>query len=326
MVVVGCQPLTGESMRWIKDTVSGLSNPHDASARNRISKVRWCWKMEILQWSGPAVANKKPFFLSASSNLCIFRSMHPPSQSLALKLYPSPLHTPWDWIWFAPRVPDKAAGVKKNLALFVGSKVQPLHVCLSVSQGSVVVIVVFPPIRRKSTFFYKVRTPPPCSVFCWLSADTPRPPLDHFGASHTTHKRNQMQKYVQQGGDVNKPNKLGDTPLHEVRPTSSFPSNLSFSPSLPHFTFLLFPLLRGACFCDCTVYVVIRWGYDELFNEVWKACRQKSKKLPSQLRAVPDEPLLRRRSGMGRDVAVSPSTGKYGLIANIRSAQFRQWI
>lgn len=26
-------------MRWLKDTVSGLSNPHDAAARNRISKV-----------------------------------------------------------------------------------------------------------------------------------------------------------------------------------------------------------------------------------------------------------------------------------------------
>ena len=41
MVVVGCQPLTGESMRWIKDTVSGLANPHDAAARNRVGKVRW---------------------------------------------------------------------------------------------------------------------------------------------------------------------------------------------------------------------------------------------------------------------------------------------
>lgn len=40
--MVGCQPLTGESMRWIKDTVSGLSNPHDAAARNRVSKVRGC--------------------------------------------------------------------------------------------------------------------------------------------------------------------------------------------------------------------------------------------------------------------------------------------
>lgn len=29
-----------------------------------------------------------------------------------------------------------------------------------------------------------------------------------------------MRKYVQQGGDVNKQNKLGDTPLHEVRPES----------------------------------------------------------------------------------------------------------
>lgn len=29
-------------MRWIKDTVSGLSNPHDAAARNRVSKVRGC--------------------------------------------------------------------------------------------------------------------------------------------------------------------------------------------------------------------------------------------------------------------------------------------
>ena len=27
----------------------------------------------------------------------------------------------------------------------------------------------------------------------------------------------QMAKYLSQGGDVNKPNKLGDTPLHEVR-------------------------------------------------------------------------------------------------------------
>lgn len=27
----------------------------------------------------------------------------------------------------------------------------------------------------------------------------------------------QMQKYIQQGGDVNKQNKLGDTPMHEVR-------------------------------------------------------------------------------------------------------------
>lgn len=26
-----------------------------------------------------------------------------------------------------------------------------------------------------------------------------------------------MKKYVEQGGDVNKQNKLGDTPLHEVR-------------------------------------------------------------------------------------------------------------
>eukprot|EP00904_Undaria_pinnatifida_P006985 jgi/Undpi1/3416/HiC_scaffold_16.g06789.m1 len=39
-MVVGCQPLTGESMRWIKDTVSGLSNPHDAAARNRVSKMQ----------------------------------------------------------------------------------------------------------------------------------------------------------------------------------------------------------------------------------------------------------------------------------------------
>lgn len=31
----------------------------------------------------------------------------------------------------------------------------------------------------------------------------------------------QMEKYVLQGGDVNKPNKLGDTPLHEVRLQSS---------------------------------------------------------------------------------------------------------
>lgn len=27
----------------------------------------------------------------------------------------------------------------------------------------------------------------------------------------------QMRKYVLQGGDVNKQNKLGDTPMHEVR-------------------------------------------------------------------------------------------------------------
>lgn len=39
-MVVGCQPFAGESMRWIKDTVSGLANPHDAAARNRVSKVR----------------------------------------------------------------------------------------------------------------------------------------------------------------------------------------------------------------------------------------------------------------------------------------------
>lgn len=26
----------------------------------------------------------------------------------------------------------------------------------------------------------------------------------------------QMHRYLAQGGDVNKPNKLGDTPLHEV--------------------------------------------------------------------------------------------------------------
>lgn len=39
-MVVGCQPLTGESMRWIKDTVSGLSTPHEAAARNRVTKVR----------------------------------------------------------------------------------------------------------------------------------------------------------------------------------------------------------------------------------------------------------------------------------------------
>lgn len=32
----------------------------------------------------------------------------------------------------------------------------------------------------------------------------------HWAAYH------QMEKYVMQGGDVNKPNKLGDTPLHEV--------------------------------------------------------------------------------------------------------------
>lgn len=40
MVVVGCQPLAGESMRWIKDTVTGLANPHDAAAKNRVAKVR----------------------------------------------------------------------------------------------------------------------------------------------------------------------------------------------------------------------------------------------------------------------------------------------
>ena len=38
--MVGCQPLAGESMRWIKDTVSGLGNPHDAAAKNRVAKVR----------------------------------------------------------------------------------------------------------------------------------------------------------------------------------------------------------------------------------------------------------------------------------------------
>lgn len=38
-MVVGCTPLTGESMRWIKDTVTGLANPHDAAAKNRVSKV-----------------------------------------------------------------------------------------------------------------------------------------------------------------------------------------------------------------------------------------------------------------------------------------------
>ncbi|CAM9118787.1 unnamed protein product, partial [Scytosiphon promiscuus] len=38
-MVVGCQPFAGESMRWIKDTVSGLANPHDAAARNRVSKM-----------------------------------------------------------------------------------------------------------------------------------------------------------------------------------------------------------------------------------------------------------------------------------------------
>lgn len=38
-MVIGCQPLTGGSMRWLKETVSGLSNPHDAAARNRVSKV-----------------------------------------------------------------------------------------------------------------------------------------------------------------------------------------------------------------------------------------------------------------------------------------------
>ncbi len=37
---MGCQPLAGESMRWIKDTVSGLGNPHDAAAKNRVAKVR----------------------------------------------------------------------------------------------------------------------------------------------------------------------------------------------------------------------------------------------------------------------------------------------
>lgn len=37
---MGCQPLAGESMRWIKDTVSGLGNPHDAAAKNRVGKVR----------------------------------------------------------------------------------------------------------------------------------------------------------------------------------------------------------------------------------------------------------------------------------------------
>eukprot|EP00903_Cladosiphon_okamuranus_P008330 g8013.t1 len=39
MVVVGCQPLAGESMRWIKDTVTGLANPHDAAARNKVGKL-----------------------------------------------------------------------------------------------------------------------------------------------------------------------------------------------------------------------------------------------------------------------------------------------
>lgn len=31
----------------------------------------------------------------------------------------------------------------------------------------------------------------------------------------------QMERYIVQGGDVNKPNKLGDTPLHEVRSSGS---------------------------------------------------------------------------------------------------------
>lgn len=31
----------------------------------------------------------------------------------------------------------------------------------------------------------------------------------------------QMERYIVQGGDVNKPNKLGDTPLHEVRSSES---------------------------------------------------------------------------------------------------------
>lgn len=38
-MVVGCQPLGGGSMRWIKDTVSGLPSPHDAAARNNVAKV-----------------------------------------------------------------------------------------------------------------------------------------------------------------------------------------------------------------------------------------------------------------------------------------------
>lgn len=47
-MVVGCQPLTGESMRWIKDTVSGLSSPHDAAARNRVAKV--CGKSDVVHF------------------------------------------------------------------------------------------------------------------------------------------------------------------------------------------------------------------------------------------------------------------------------------
>ncbi|CAM9494693.1 unnamed protein product [Ectocarpus sp. 6 AP-2014] len=38
-MVVGCQPLAGESMRWLKHTVSGLANPHDAAAKNRLAKM-----------------------------------------------------------------------------------------------------------------------------------------------------------------------------------------------------------------------------------------------------------------------------------------------
>ncbi|CAM9457241.1 unnamed protein product [Ectocarpus sp. 12 AP-2014] len=39
-MVVGCQPLAGESMRWLKHTVSGLANPHDAAAKNRLAKMQ----------------------------------------------------------------------------------------------------------------------------------------------------------------------------------------------------------------------------------------------------------------------------------------------
>ncbi|CAM9232785.1 unnamed protein product [Choristocarpus tenellus] len=36
----GCQPLAGEPIRWIKDNAFGMSMPHDAAARNRLSKIQ----------------------------------------------------------------------------------------------------------------------------------------------------------------------------------------------------------------------------------------------------------------------------------------------
>ncbi|CAM9625539.1 unnamed protein product [Discosporangium mesarthrocarpum] len=39
-MMAGCQPLAGEPIRWLKDNAFGMSMPHDASARNRVMKIR----------------------------------------------------------------------------------------------------------------------------------------------------------------------------------------------------------------------------------------------------------------------------------------------